>query len=145
MVLLTITVEAQADWAVATGKINGMPLILRYITSVPQNSTKYPHLIVITWRYKGTANGMPDKTTGEKMVLLEGLLDKKLEPPGSALMTAVVTGNGVKEWQWYSRDEKETMRFLNEALSGQSVFPIQISLDDDPAWQAYHQLAGAAK
>jgi len=71
------------------------------------------------------------------MDLLEDLLDANLEEHRQAFLTVVVTGNGVREWQWYARDDNETLRQLNEALAGHDKFPIDVFMDDDPEWSAY--------
>jgi hypothetical protein len=142
---LSIPTMAANDWKVATGTIDNHPIIVRYITAPSVKPAEYPTLILITWKYKGTSNGMPDTPTGERMGVLEDLLPKKLESAASAYLAAVVTGNGRKEWYWYSRNEAESMKLLNEALAGQAAFPIQVSVQEDPTWSAHSQLAHSAK
>jgi hypothetical protein len=147
---LAISMQTQAEdrWAVATGSDNGRPLIYRYILAPPEGIKigQYPNLLGISWKYDGSArSGMPDPATNQRMVLLEELLEKKLEGTRNAFLTVSVTGNGRKEWQWYSRDIQETMKLLNEALQGQDAFPIQISRQDDPKWSAYFGILNAAK
>ena len=82
-------------------------------------------------------SGMPAQKQVERMQLFEDLLRSALEGPGQAYLTVIVTGNGVREWQWYSRDPAETMALVNKALSNHDPFPVQFSVQDDPDWQAY--------
>jgi Family of unknown function (DUF695) len=126
-------------WTVATGRYNGKPMIVRFRSAIPSgvNIKQYPYLMVISWKYESAdQNGMPSKSDYDRMVLLENLLES-IETKQTAFLTVSVTCNGVKEWQWYSRDQKEAMAALNSALSGQNPFPIQISQQQDPEWSAY--------
>ncbi len=139
--------SVEDQWTVATGDDNGKPMIVRFRSNVPSgvDIKQYPHLLAITWKYEPSNDGgMPSKPDNERMVLLEQLLDS-LEVKCTAFMTVVVTCNGVKEWQWYSRDHEETMRDLNSALSGQKPFPIEISQQEDPGWSAYFTFRNRAK
>lgn len=147
--LMGCSKKKQEDaWAVATGHDGGKPLIFRFREVVPPDISKpeFPNLLAISWQYDPDINnGMPTPKDNERMVLLEDLLEKALEGKKQSILTAVVTGNGVKEWQWYSRDAKTSMQIINEALSGHSEFPIQISTEHDPEWSAYLNLRGMAK
>ncbi len=152
ILLVGVGIHMQAKcedrWAVATGDDNGKPVIYRYIVKPPKGikTREYPNLIAISWSYHGSEqNGMPDPKTNERMVLLEKLLETKLEGSRNACLTVIATGNGHKEWQWYSRNVQETLRLLNEALSGREVFPIQISDQDDQQWSAYYSIVNAAR
>jgi Family of unknown function (DUF695) len=127
------------QWTVATGEDNGKPMIVRYRSDTPRDVeiTKYPHLLAISWKYEPASdNGMPSKEDNDRMVLFEELLDA-VESHRTAYLTVSVTCNGVKEWQWYSRNLKETMAAINKALSGRPPFPINISQQEDPEWSAY--------
>ncbi len=139
--------KAEDKWTVATGDDNGKPMIVRFRADTPTgvDTKSYPHLLAISWKYKPeNEGGMPSETDNKRMILFEELLDS-LEDKRTAYMTVAVTCNGVKEWQWYSRDTDETINLLNSALSGQAQFPIEISLDEDPSWSAYLKFKNSAK
>ena len=130
------------EWAVATGEDNGKSMIVRFRSSVPSGvaTEEYPHLIAISWKYTpANEGGMPSKADNDRMVLLEDLL-QVLEEKRVAFLTVSVTCNGVKEWQWYSRDHAETLKELNAALSGHPPFPIEIIQQHDPQWSAYSNI-----
>ncbi|MBT0964219.1 DUF695 domain-containing protein [Denitromonas iodatirespirans] len=138
---------AEDQWTVATGDDNGKPMIVRFRSDIPRgvDIKQYPHLMAIAWKYEpANEGGMPSNADNNRMVLLEELLDS-LETKRIAFLTVAVTCNGVKEWQWYSRDQEETMKVLNSALSGQSPFPIEISQQEDSAWSAYFRFRNSAK
>lgn len=133
--------ESNEDqWTVATAQDGDMPLIFR-IRSVSGrlNRSDYPNMIAISWPYEPQEMGMPSPETKTSMDLLEDLLTRPLESGANALLTVVVTGNGVREWQWYTRSQEETMSRVNSALAGQPPFPVEFSVQHDPGWQAYSQ------
>ena len=127
-------------WCVATGADGEMPLIFRIRKVSPEIKRKaFPQLLAISWEYNPEEGGMPSSDAKKRMDLLEELLERALEDSGNAMLTVVVTGNGIREWQWYSKSVDKTMSHINSALAGHEVFPIQISNDDDLFWDAYSQ------
>jgi hypothetical protein len=97
-------------------------------------------MLAITWKYNPANDSrMPSAKESDQMKVLEDLLERALESAQQAFLTVVVTGNGVREWQWYSRDAAESMNLLNKALASHSPFPITVSKQDDPEWEAYFQ------
>ena len=128
------------QWSVATAEDDGMPLIFRIRTIPPNlNRTGLPHLVAVSWPYQPTTGGMPAPADKEQMDLLEDLLMPELEGKNNALLTVVATGNGVREWQWYSASPDTTMQLVNSALTGHPPFPVEFSIQDDPEWAAYSQ------
>ncbi len=133
-------IASEHPWAVATAQDNGMPLIIRYREVLPSfPRTQYPSMLAVQWRYESQDNGMPDAATEDRMDLLQDLLMPALEDSGNALLTAVVTGNCIRESQWYVRVMVESMKCVNQALAGQAPFPIEFMMEEDPAWAAYQQ------
>jgi hypothetical protein len=130
------------SWSVSAADADGLPLVIRVrnIASELADKDCFPHLIGILWRYESpNASGMPSKEVEERMNHFEDVLEAALEDAGQAILTATVTGRGVREWQWYSRDTDETMSQINAALQGYQPFPIELSTQDDPRWDAYEQ------
>jgi hypothetical protein len=129
-------------WSVAIAEDNGKPLIIRVRHNILArvDPTKYPNLLAITWQYEPISeSGMPSKQDEERMSLLEDLLDQALESNGLAYLTVVVTGNGVREWQWYSGDTQQTMTAINTSLSGHKRFPVELVSEADANWEAYRK------
>lgn len=127
-------------WTIATGQDGDKPLIFRIRNKAPSFARKsdFPHLIAVSWPYESLRdNEMPSQDVVEQMDQFEELVETALERARQAFLSVVVTGNGVREWQWYSRDPNETMELVNEALAGCDPFPIQLSLEEDPEWEGY--------
>jgi hypothetical protein len=131
-----------SDWSIATGNDHGFPLIVRYRNSIPKGIERknYPTLMCIRWEYGKRENGMPTTDENTKLEGLESLLEKGLEKKEIAILTAAVTCNGAREWQYYSKSDDGFMRALNEALDGKPVCPIVITHDKDPNWSAWTQI-----
>ena len=72
------------------------------------------------------------------MTELEDLLESGIEKVEQAFLTAIVTGNGVREWQWYARDPKKLMELVNQTLGELEPFPVQFSFQHDPEWEGYN-------
>ena len=99
-------------WSIATGEDNGKVVIFRIRTQAPAFATKaaFPHLLAVTWQFESPNDqGMPSSEDAERMSELEDLLKAGLEDVRQAFLTVIVTGNGVREWQWYACDPKKLM------------------------------------
>lgn len=124
-------------WSVATTDQAGRTLVARVRVVPPRfDRAQLPHLLGVQWRYAPNEGGMPDRAALARMDELERLLDARL-PPGRAALTAVVTGDGVRAWQWYVRDPAEA----RAAVAAAGAFPVTVDVQADPGWQAYAQLA----
>jgi hypothetical protein len=138
----------EGEWMVATGKDAGFPLILRIRSAFPPgvDKSEYPTLLAIRWDYQPLKdNGMPSPKERARMEHLEDLLSDRLESRDQSYLTAVVTCNGVREWQWYAKDPQEAISHINSVLSGIAPFPTQISTQADPEWSAYSDLVSSVK
>jgi hypothetical protein len=128
------------SWSVATGEDDGKPLILRIRNEPPSFAQKkaFPHLLAVSWQYESQNDqGMPSQDVAEHMSQLEDLLEPAFEGARQAFLSVIVTGNGVREWQWYVRSSEKIMELVNETLGQLEPFPVQFSFQDDPEWEGY--------
>jgi hypothetical protein len=89
-------------WSVATAEDDGKPLIFRIRDKPPSFARKkaFPYLLAVCWRYESpNEQGMPSEADAARMSQLEDLLEEAFEGARQAFLTAIVTGNGVREWQ----------------------------------------------
>jgi hypothetical protein len=66
---------------------------------------------------------------------LEDLLMPSFEGKQKAFLSVLVTGNGVREWQWYAREKDAVMKIVNKVLGPREPYPVEFQ--DDPEWEAY--------
>jgi hypothetical protein len=127
-------------WSVATAQDDGKPLIFRIRNNPPSFARKeaFPHLLAVCWQYRSpNEQGMPSEEAAARMSELEELLEPAFEGARQAFLTVVVTGNGVREWQWYARYPEKVMQLVNETLGELEPFPVQFSFQEDPEWEGY--------
>lgn len=140
------TSDDAGSWSLGSGNDNGKPLIIRYLSRLPNafDKTKFPVLMAITWTYE-SSNGMPPQSEKSRMNELEDALTEAVEKNGAAILTALVTGNNTFEMQFYTQSEKLFVDLLNKALLGKPAFPIQIIPQSDHEWFAYKRFADLKK
>jgi hypothetical protein len=133
------------DWTVGEAKINGLPWIVRIRSQLPARPDReiYENLIIISWQYSADESGMPERAEHKSMNELEDAIEQQLEPSGLGVQAASTTGNGTKEWRYYTYDTDEFMDKFNQSLVGHQTYPIEIQLFKDPDWSGLSELLPA--
>ncbi|MCP1576164.1 hypothetical protein J2S30_004543 [Herbaspirillum rubrisubalbicans] len=124
------------QWKLGSFNQSGNPIIVRSRNGIPDESdrSKYSHLIVIKWPYSSAQAGMPDATTRERFIEFETALDSGLVAQGAGIEAVSLTGNGEKEWRYYTYDPQVFMDALQQDLGSHRPFPIELQLFQDPDW-----------
>lgn len=124
--------------AIATRPSDGHRIVYRYQSDFAPGfeRARFPDRVVIAWAYDSDS-GMPSKPEREAMDRLEDLLAPYVEQPALSNLALVSTGEGLREWTYYTRSQDEFMAKLNEALARLPRFPIEIDLAKDPRWERY--------
>ena len=138
---------ADDQWSVAQLEKNGKPLLVRYRTERPQGveTAAFPFLLSATWAYQPNEFALPAADEMELMDQFEDALASALETSQTAHLMVILTGNGERDWLWYTRGEAEAMRCVNQALKGHRPYPVEFSVQKDRGWKAYAQFeAGSA-
>lgn len=129
------------QWTLATGNENGKVVISRIRLQAPAFATRatFPHFLVVLWPYVSpNENELPEDEELERMTKLENLLSHAFEHASQGFLSVVVTGNCLREWQWYVRNPKSTMELVNKTLGELEPFPIQFSFEEeDSDWEVY--------
>ena len=134
--------SAEAEWSLATSvdEDNGNILIMRIRDTPPEFASPdlFPKLLDIVWEFDGSCNnGMPLLNDLERMQTLEDRLEPALEGNQQAFLAVVVTGKGVREWQWYVKEPTEVMKLVNQTLSEIDPFPVKFIFQEDSTWETY--------
>jgi hypothetical protein len=126
------------DWSLSKAQINGVPLIIRTRSRMPALPDReiYDKLVIITWPYAENESGMPLTDERQAMYRLEDAIEQSIEPSGLAVQAVSMTGNGKKEWRYYTYDTDEFMAKLNKELAGHPAYPIDIQTFEDSNWEA---------
>ena len=121
--------SAQDLWSVAQGEKNGRPLMIRFRTERPQDvePTAFPILLSATWTFQPNEHGLPSSDEMERMDKFEDALATAMEASQTAHLMVVLTGDGDRDWLWYTPSEEQAMRQVNKALRGQPRYPARNS------------------
>lgn len=95
----------------------------------------YVRLLSITWAYADEDGGeQPSEEQHKEMVAFEDRLCNALERDGMAVLTAVLTFDGARQWVLYTSDVQECGRRVNDMPHGGDRYPIELTADLDPDW-----------
>lgn len=101
---------------------------------------KYNDRIEITWKYTPEKNGMPDFKTSSLMEQVTDALNNAFAKDSAAVMTGVYTGDGERNWVFYTLNPKKFQYMLNDALKDFELLPITLYAEKDPEWNEYREM-----
>lgn len=138
--------ENQESWVMDGGELeNGLPFTVRFREDLPDENErkKLKMLVIISWAFEpADGTGMPPEEILDEMESFEDLLDEALVEKGAARLMTVFTGDGVREWQFYTGDEEFFMEKFNAAMVGKLILPLEIEAFEDENWDAYKDVTG---
>lgn len=105
-----------------------------------RNNPRFNIRVEITWKYDGDDSGMPDKETSILMENVHDILSEIFAKDPVAVMTGVYTGDGERNWVFYTLSTHIFGRKINEALSELPLLPITIYCENDPDWNEYEEM-----
>ena len=106
---------------------------------------KFKYRIEVSWSYQPDAKGMPDEATSEQMEEVENALSEVFTKDPVAVLTGIYTGEGVRDWEFYTLSLHIFQRKFNEALAPFPAHPRSFSATEDPSWEDYAQALSAAE
>lgn len=99
--------------------------------------------IEVSWNYTGDASGMPDTATSELMEQVQEALQTEFRKDPVAILTSIFTGDGKREWVFYSVSTHIFGKKLNQALEPFPLLPITVYCENDPGWEGYDEMTQA--
>lgn len=121
---------------------DGRPVIWNFVNELPAEEVLAvrPWMVVIRWAYDAVLeDSFPDETTQAAIYRLDaGLVP--LEDAQIGYRAYARTGNGLREWVYYTADHDHFIAALNDALADHEAYPIEIKFYDDPGWSEFRQL-----
>lgn len=108
-----------------------------------RENPKFSIRVEITWSYDGDKNGMPVKEDSEMMEKVTDLLQSAFDRDPVAVMTGIFTGDGERNWIFYTLSTNIFGKKINEALASLPLLPLKISAENDPEWQQYDEMSEA--
>ncbi len=123
------------SWAGSSSENGSNPFILRWRTPVVEASDvgEYIHLLNIVWPYAEENNHeMPDESISEAMEIFENRLIDAWEHDGNAILTAVLTYDGARQWVFYTKNVNECGERLVNMPQETEPYPIELTTEEDP-------------
>jgi hypothetical protein len=124
-------------WSLVSGIAGDMPFVLRYRTPVllPEQIGDFSKLLRCLWAYGPASSGdLPSNGTEAQMETFEDRVCLAWETSRAAVLTAVLTMDGARQWVFYARDVSACGELLNSMPQEQEPYPIELDAKSDPAW-----------
>lgn len=99
----------------------------------------------VTWPYQGDKTGMPTVEVSELMEKAQEALQQVLKKDPVAVLTGIYTGDGERNWVFYTLSTHLFQKKLNEALAPFELLPLSITAENDPEWAEYSEMREASE
>ena len=131
------------DWWTAPTEAENGNLILvtgrRSMDNVIQTGL-YRYRIEVTWPYEGDGKGLPLYADSKVMEEITDALNESFDHAPVAILTGIYTGDGQRNWVFYTRSLHIFQRKFNEVMAPFPALPLQFEAEEDPNWQEYHEM-----
>jgi hypothetical protein len=124
-------------WAAADGKRDVGPFFLRFRTPILEGheTEDFEHQLLIVWPYADEDTGeLPSDEDQAQMHAFEERLRQAWEYDGLAVLTAVLTFDGARQWVFYTRNVDECGERLCAMPHEAEPYPIELTTEPDPTW-----------
>lgn len=101
---------------------------------------KYKYRIDVTWRYNALPDGMPEPADAELMEQADEALKDAFRRDPAAVMTGIYTGDGERDWVFYTLSLNIFSKIFNRALADLPTIPLVIDAEEDPDWEEYTEM-----
>ena len=110
-----------------------------------RSNPKFKIRVEIKWPYESDSSGMPDLPTSTLMEEVQDALQTVFTKDPVAVLTGIYTGDGQRDWIFYTLSTHIFGRKLNEALAPFDLLPITIYTENDPGWEEYDEMKAASE
>ena len=108
-----------------------------------RESGKYIYRVDVHWDYVAVPDGMPEKGDSELMESVTDELLTAFKKDRVAVMTGIYTGDGRRDWIFYTKNLKIFSGVFNRALEEIETIPIVIEASEDADWEEYREMREA--
>ena len=125
-------------WTVAETEAPPRLGIIRFRTPVlgPDQVKGYPRCLRILWGYADEGSGaLPDVPTTDRLQTFENSVVDALEQDAVAVLTAVLTFDGARQWVFYTADVPTCAARIEGLPQEREPYPIAIDVFEDPEWR----------
>ena len=101
---------------------------------------KYIYRINVTWDYTPLPDGMPEDADARLMEEVTDALLEAFRKDTVAVMTGIYTGDGRRDWVFYTKNLRIFSTVFNRALEELPTVPIVIDAEEDADWDEYNHM-----
>ncbi|MEO1596879.1 MAG: DUF695 domain-containing protein [Pseudomonadota bacterium] len=126
-----------AGWSVATRDDADSPATLRFRRPVPSPNevSDFSEVLRVLWIYADEGTGaLPSQDDIKRMTRFEDDLCDALELDRTAVLAAVLTMDGARQWLLYTVDVQMCGIRINQLPQEETGYPLEIDTFSDPNW-----------
>ena len=130
-------------WSILRGEHDGRPILVRLNTGARAiaGSDAYGIRVGVAIPFRQpTPEGMPDTSESAELLTIEDALIE--QSSAHAVLVAILTTNGMREFVFYTGDGDWIPEFHQHMMRSTSSHEVQCIADHDPSWEVYRQLSG---
>ena len=129
-------------WTAQTESENGNLIMVTGRRDIEnfKNNPKFNIRIEVTWKYNSDISGMPDFETSSLMEEVQTSIEDTFKKDPIAVLTGIYTGDGERNWIFYTLSTNIFGKKFNEALQSFELLPITIYAEKDPEWNEYQEM-----
>ena len=101
---------------------------------------KFKYRVTVGWDYERRSDGMPCDADAEMMEKATDALQKEFGKDKVAYMTGIYTGDGRRDWIFYTTNLNIFGKVFNRALENLDAMPLSIEAEEDPDWAEYREM-----
>jgi acetylornithine deacetylase/succinyl-diaminopimelate desuccinylase-like protein len=133
------TAPAESEETGRTIMVTGRKDVERF-----RSNPRFNIRVEVTWRYESpTPGGMPSEADAEMMEQVQEALQKEFRKDPVAVLTGIYTGDGRRDWIFYTLSTHIFGRKLNETLAPFPLLPLTVYCENDPGWEEYDEMSKA--
>ena len=129
-------------WTAPTESENGNLIMVTGRRDIEnfKNNPKFNIRIEVTWKYNSDISGMPDFETSSLMEEVQTAIENSFKKDPIAVLTGIYTGDGERNWIFYTLSTNIFGKKFNEALQSFELLPITIYAENDSEWNEYQEM-----
>ncbi len=101
---------------------------------------KFIFRVEISWKYEALPDGMPVEQDAIQMEKATEALIETFRKDKVAYLTGIYTGDGSRDWIFYTMNLAIFGKVLNRALEDLDQMPLRIEAFSDPDWEEYSEM-----
>ena len=100
-------------------------------------SGKYRYRVNVYWDHHALPDGMPEEQEAAQMEEATDRFEAELAKDKAAVLTGIYTGDGRRDWVFYTVSLHIFRNIFNRALEPLDLMPLVIEAQEDPDWEEY--------